>query len=110
MSIRTGAATRAGFPGMADYAASKAAVEGYSLGAARDLAHRGITVNVIQTGFFDTHMKPADSPAAAMFLPNTAMGRYGRSEEIAAGVVFLASPGASSITGAILRIDGGYGA
>lgn len=110
VSISTGAATRAGFPGMADYAASKAAVEGYSRGAARDLAHRGITVNVIQAGFIDTSMNPADSPAAAMFLPTTAMGRYGTPEEIAAGVVFLASPGASYITGAVLRIDGGYGA
>ena len=45
-----------------------------------------------------------------MFLPTTSMGRYGRGEEIAAGVVFLASPEASYVTGAVLRIDGGYGA
>src|SRR5699024_732860 len=77
---------------MADYAASKAALGAYSRGAARDLAHRGITVNVVQAGFVDTDMNPADSEAASLFLPTTALGRYGRPEEIAAGVVFLASP------------------
>ena len=110
VSISSGVATRVGFPGMADYAGSKSALEGYSRGAARDLAHRGITVNIVQPGFVDTEMNPADGPAAATFLPTTAMGRYGRPEEIAAGVVFLASPQASYVTGTVLRIDGGYSA
>lgn len=57
-----------------------------------------------------TGMNPADGPAASAFLPTTAMGRYGRPEEVAAGVVCLAGPEASYITGAVLRIDGGYGA
>ncbi len=110
VSISSGVATRAGFRGMAYYTGTKSALEGFSRGAARDLAHRGITVNVIQPGFIDTDGNPADGPAAATFLPTTAMGRYGRPEEIAAGVVFLAGPQASYVTGAVLRIDGGYGA
>ena len=110
ISMITSAAGRVGFPGMADYAGSKAALEVYSKGVARDLAHRGITVNVIHVGFVDTDMNPADGPAASMFLPTVAMGRYGRPEEIAAGAVFLAGPEASYITGAILPIDGGYSA
>ncbi|MFJ9179202.1 SDR family NAD(P)-dependent oxidoreductase [Streptomyces sp. NPDC102360] len=110
VSISSGVAARAGFPGMAYYTGTKSALEGFSRGAARDLAHRGITVNVVQPGFVDTEGNPADGPAASVFLPTTAMGRYGRPEEIAAGVVFLASPQASYVTGTVLRIDGGYSA
>ncbi|RII11852.1 3-oxoacyl-[acyl-carrier-protein] reductase FabG [Streptomyces sp. YIM 130001] len=110
VSISSGVAARVGFPGMTDYAGTKSAIEGYSRGAARDLAHRGITVNVVQPGFVDTEMNPADGPAAATFLATTAMGRHGRPEEIAAGVVFLACPQASYVTGTVLRIDGGYSA
>ncbi|MCI2422997.1 SDR family oxidoreductase [Saccharopolyspora sp. K220] len=101
-------ATRTGFPGVADYVATKAAITGYSRGAARDLGPRGITVNVIQPGSVATDMNPADAPFADVQRTANALGRFGSPEEIAAGIVFLAGPAASFITGAILNIDGGY--
>lgn len=110
VSISSGVATRVGFQGMAHYTGAKSAIEGFSRGAARDLAHRDITVNVIEPGFIDTEGNPAEEEAASVFLPTAALGRYGRPEEIAAGVVFLASPEASYVTGTVLRIDGGYSA
>jgi 3-oxoacyl-[acyl-carrier protein] reductase len=103
-------ASRVGFPGMADYAATKAAVAGYTKGAARDLAKRGITVNVVQPGPIATDMNPDSGDFATALKAITALGRYGRPEEVAAGIVFLASPEASYVTGAALEIDGGLGA
>ncbi|WP_433559331.1 SDR family NAD(P)-dependent oxidoreductase [Pseudonocardia xinjiangensis] len=70
ISISSGVGSRVGFSGMTDYSGAKSALEGYSRGAARDLAHRGITVNVIQAGFVDTAMNPAEGPYAAMFPPH----------------------------------------
>ncbi|MCP2164802.1 SDR family NAD(P)-dependent oxidoreductase [Goodfellowiella coeruleoviolacea] len=101
-------ASRAGFAGVADYAATKAAIIGYTRGAARDLGPRGITVNVVQPGSVATDMNPPDGPFADVQRAANAVGRFGRPEEIAAGIVFLAGPAASFITGAVLDIDGGY--
>lgn len=103
-------ATRAAFPGLADYVATKAAVAGYAKGAAHDLGPRGITVNVVQPGPTATDMNPDSGDFAAVAKANTALGRFARPEEIAAGIVFLAGPGASYITGTSLAIDGGFAA
>lgn len=98
------------FPGITLYSMSKAAITGMTRGLARDLGPRGITVNVVQPGPIDTDMNPADGDSAAFQRSLTALARYGRAEEIAATVAFLASPAAGYITGAQIAVDGGTNA
>jgi len=99
---------RAPLPGLGLYAMSKFAVAGLTRAWARDLGAKGITVNCVQPGPIDTEMNPADGDLAAAMTPLTALGRYGRAEEIAATVAFLASPAASNLTGAMINVDGGF--
>ena len=110
VSIGTTGADRIFFAGLADYVASKAAVSAYTRGWARDLGERGITVNLVQPGAIDTDMNPDEGPFAETLKSMAALGRYGRPEEIAAAVAFLAGPDASYITGATLNVDGGQSA
>jgi len=97
-------------PGNSLYSATKAAVTAFTKGWARDFAPRGITVNAIQPGPIDTELNPdsPENPGAEMMKGATALGRYGKAEEVAALAVFLASPEASYITGQGISVDGGW--
>jgi 3-oxoacyl-[acyl-carrier protein] reductase len=94
--------------GISVYSMSKFAVAGMTRGWARDLAPAGITVNAIQPGPINTELNPETSDFAPVLSGMTALGRYGRPEEVAAAALFLASPEASYITGEMLNVDGGF--
>lgn len=98
------------FAGGSVYALTKGAVASFTRGLARDLGPRGITVNNIQPGPVATEMNPADGPFAETPIKLLALGRYGKDTEIAALVSHLASPEAGYISGAQIKIDGGFDA
>lgn len=110
ISIGSVAGETSPWPGVADYSATKGAVAAYTRGWARDLGPKGITVNNVQPGPIDTDMAPRDGELADSLKAGTALGRYGKPEEVAAVVTFLASPDAAYITGATVNVDGGFGA
>lgn len=101
---------RVPFAGLGLYPMTKFAVAGLTRGLARELAPRGITVNCVEPGPIDTDMNPASGAGADEQAKATALGRFGKPEEVAAAVAFLASPAASNITGAMLPCDGGLNA
>ncbi|MQX40787.1 SDR family oxidoreductase [Sinorhizobium meliloti] len=92
------------------YAMSKSALVGLSAGLARDLGPRGITVNNVQPGPTDTDMNPEKGDHASGLHDIMAIRRHARPEEIAGMVAYLAGPEAGMVTGANLRIDGGFAA
>jgi 3-oxoacyl-[acyl-carrier protein] reductase len=97
-------------PGLVPYSATKGAIRMFTQGLAREVGDRGITVNNVQPGPIDTDLNPASGDWATPQRAVTALGRYGRVEEVAALVAFVASDEASYITGANLTIDGGTNA
>jgi NAD(P)-dependent dehydrogenase (short-subunit alcohol dehydrogenase family) len=110
ISIGSALGSRAGWNGAADYAGTKAAIAGFSRGVARDLGQRNITVNVVEAGMMATEMTTAlavDGIPQEM-LNLMAIPRLAELEEVAAAVVFLATPAASYITGSVIDANGGY--
>ena len=97
-----------GNAGQCNYAASKAALIGFTKSLARELASRGITVNALAPGFIETDMTSAlGQPIREELLKKVPMNRFGQPEDIAKAAVFLASPGAGYMTGQVLTVDGG---
>ncbi len=97
-----------GNPGQINYAAAKAGVAGLSRALAQEIASRNITVNCIAPGFIDTDMTRAlNEQQREAILSRIPLARLGKAEDVAAAVVFLASPEAGYITGATLPVNGG---
>jgi 3-oxoacyl-[acyl-carrier protein] reductase len=94
--------------GQANYAASKAGILGFTKSIARELATRGITVNAVAPGFINTEMtRNLPEKARESFMSRIPMGRVGEPEEVAEVVYWLASEGASYITGQVIHVNGG---
>ncbi|GJD99916.1 3-oxoacyl-ACP reductase family protein [Methylobacterium isbiliense] len=110
ISIGSCLGERVPFPGVTVYSMSKSALLSFTRGLAREVGPRGITVNLVQPGSTDTDMNPADGAQADMQRAMTALGHYGKPEDIAAAVAFLAGPAARQITGTALTVDGGANA
>ena len=109
INIGSCSAERMPFQGGAVYAMSKSALQGLVQGVARDIGARGITINNVQPGPIDTDGNPDKTEFAEMLKKQfMALPRYGKAEEVAAMVAYLAGPDAGFITGASLTIDGGF--
>ena len=98
----------AGNPGQANYAASKAAIIGFTKSVAREVGSRGITVNAVAPGFIETDMTEAlGEEINAAATERIALGRLGQPQEVAAAVGYLSSDAAAYVTGHTLVVDGG---
>lgn len=110
ISIGSNLAERVTDTGLTAYSASKAALVGLTKGLARDLGPRGITANVVHPGSTDTDMNPQDGPHADHQKQKMATPRFGKADDIAGMVAWLAGPEGRFVTGAALTIDGGANA
>ena len=97
-----------GNAGQSNYAASKAALIGFTKSIAKELAPRGITVNAIAPGFIETDMTAVlDDKVRQEVLGRVPLGRFGSSDDIAHAAVFLAMEPTGYVTGQVLTVDGG---
>lgn len=110
ISIGSNLAEQVPTAGISLYSMSKAALIGWTKGLARDLGPRGITVNIVHPGSTDTDMNPANGPTSDGQLSRMAIKTYGRADDVAALVAFVAGDEARSINGSGLTIDGGANA
>ena len=110
ISIGSAVGERVQTPGLVAYSATKGAVKMFTQGLSREIGSRGITVNNVQPGPIDTDLNPAAGDWAVPQKAATALDRYGRVDEVAALVAFVAGPESSYITGANLTVDGGMNA
>ena len=94
--------------GQANYAVSKGGLIAFTMTLAREVARKGVTVNAVAPGFIETDMTKGMTEAALSVVTSmTPLGRLGKPEEVAAAVLFLASPLGSYITGQVIPVNGG---
>ncbi|QWA10486.1 3-oxoacyl-ACP reductase FabG [Sodalis ligni] len=103
-------AERVPMAGISVYAMTKSALLALTRGLARELGPKGITVNLVHPGPTDSDMNPADGEGAEAQRQFIALGRYGKPDDVAAAVTFLAGPAAQHITGTGINVDGGVNA
>jgi NAD(P)-dependent dehydrogenase (short-subunit alcohol dehydrogenase family) len=103
-------ADRVPAPVLTVYSATKSALVAFTKGLARELGPQEITVNLVQPGSIDTDMNPAHGPFGDALRQFMALGHYGKPDDIANAVAFLASEKAKYITGTALTVDGGANA
>jgi 3-oxoacyl-[acyl-carrier protein] reductase len=100
--------SRVGFAGQSNYSASKAGLEGMTRSICKEVASRGITVNCVSPGFIDTELlSDLDESTRKNYSKMVPVRRFGKPEEVAEAVMFMAQKSSAYITGSVLEISGG---